>query len=343
MDATLERIEIFSTSSNIVISRAEIEEEKDTAGVPVNQVRTDTATSVTSSVTASARKAPSIASTVNTPQSKQKDTEADVPNPVTPNVRRTVTNEGIEFVTKMPVIHKESETQVIKSQETTAQTHDDENLFNLGTMPASDDTELQNMDNSLVRLNREVLESTGILPQIHGNHDGDVEKSVIPAHNPGTARSSYKDIVSGDTAPIQAVENSKEPNDEFVPITKGIQLDTITDNKSAESKKSENTNSYALLDFEDVDDDDVEQNRNDNQDASTDDEEKSTDLLFQPNATMVTGSKQRFLQKLHDMARTPTPTTDKGKEQSKVTEPQKTKKKQEPLPAILKIPDKKAS
>ena len=74
----------------------------------------------------------------------------------------------MDIVTKMPAAYKETETLAVMSQESTQVTKD-ENLFNLGTMQASDDTEIQNLDTSTVGLNRTVIDLTGTPSQIHGN------------------------------------------------------------------------------------------------------------------------------------------------------------------------------
>ena len=124
MDATLERIENFSSSSNLKIPRA-----KDTDRVPVHQVRADTATSVASSVTVSARKAPSITST----ETKQKESRQDTPTPVTPNVRKTMlVNENMEFVTKTPAVQKETETKAVMPHESPTQAHKDKKSIQSG-------------------------------------------------------------------------------------------------------------------------------------------------------------------------------------------------------------------
>ena len=83
----------------------------------------------------------------------------------------------------------------------------------------------------------------------------------------------------------------------------------------------------------------ISENQKEDNDTTTDDE-KSTDLLFPPSDKLAQGSKKKFLQKLHDnIARTPIPGKDTHPTQN-VTTKKKTKK-QEPIPEILQIPDKK--
>ena len=126
----------------------------------------------------------------------------------------------------------------------------------------------------------------------------------------------------------------KPTSDDFVPIKGGFKADIITDNKSAGSKKSESTNSFALLNFDDVEDEDIPKNETEDQDTATDDNEKSLDLLFPPIGTSAVGSKKKFLQKLHDnIARTPT--TEKEKSPNLDDSTKKKKKKQEPIPEIF--------
>ena len=201
MKTTLERIEMFSTSSNLKIPRV-VEREMDEA--PVNQIRADTAVSVASSVTASAKKAPSTTSSANAPQGKGKESGTEIPNPVTPIVRKNVVNKNTDIVTKVSAPYKEMGTPVVMSQESTQVTKAD-NMFNLGTMPASDDTELQNLDTSTVGLNRTVIDLTGTTSKIHGNEQG-----IKGIPEKGVMATS-----------IEVNDNAqKTATDDFVPITR---------------------------------------------------------------------------------------------------------------------------
>ena len=107
---------------------------------------------------------------------------------------------------------------------------------------------------------------------------------------------------------------------------------------SAGSKKSENTNSFALLDFDDANNEEKVQGDNT---QSIDDEEKSLNLPFPPvtDPKPTAGSKKTFLQTLHDnIGRTPT----KDEENKRaLAAAEKKKKKKEPIPEIFMIPDKR--
>ena len=203
-------------------------------------------------------------------------------------------------------------------------------------MPASDDTEIQKLDTSAVGPNLSVIDLTGTPSQLHGNERRVVEDFANTGEIKGNSYTTYKDSVRRDAANQHMDKGLMQPTDGFVLIKKGIRVDPNTnDNKSAGSKKSENTNSFALLDFDDVDDN-ITQKAKDNHDTSTDDNEKLLDLLFPPIEKSARGSKQKFLQKLHDnIARSPTP--NKNTETTHNLDTKKKKKKQKPIPEILKI------
>ena len=235
---------------------------------------------------------------------------------------------------------KETDTEAVMSQEST-QVNKDGNLFNLGTMPASDDTEIHNQDTSTVGLNRAVIDLTGTPSQIHGNKQSDMGKPENPVKVTGNTYSTYKEKIVGDMVIEEKGKGLKITSDDFLPIKKGIKVDSITDFKSAGSKKSENTNSFALPDFDNVDDEDTKKEGTEDQDKSTDDEEILLDLLFSPTRKPTVGSKKNFLQILHNnIGRNPT--KEENKERSCATDnAAKKKKKQEPIPEILKVPDKR--
>ena len=118
-------------------------------------------------------------------------------------------------------------------------------------------------------------------------------------------------------------------------------MPTASDAKSAGSKKSENTNSFALLDLDDNKEEEVEQGKEDDG-KTTDDEEKSIDLLYPPTPKLGKGTKKSILQLLHNnLSRTPTKEDQKDKPKATVETGQEKSKKTEPIPEILKIPDKK--
>ena len=87
MDEVLERIAQYSAASNLTLLCTT---ETGTEVAPVNQVQADTATSVASSITISARKASSTTSLANTLQSRKKESRTDVPKPVALNVMKKV-------------------------------------------------------------------------------------------------------------------------------------------------------------------------------------------------------------------------------------------------------------
>ena len=126
MDDTLERIATYSAASNIKLSRPQMNVE-----APVKQVQTDMEASVASSVTASAKKVPSLSS-VQTPQSRKTDSEVQDPNPVTPNPARNNVKDALPVMTTRPIDSTKHPTPVNSAND----------LFNLGTMPESNDTEL---------------------------------------------------------------------------------------------------------------------------------------------------------------------------------------------------------
>ena len=349
MDETLERITQYSVASNLMPSQTTA---TGMEVAPVNQVQAGIATSVASSVTVSARKASSTTSSVNTPQSKAKTKGTIIPNPVTPTVSKKIINENlenvnlenvnVEDVTKMPPASKVTEVGAVMSQEST-QVNTDGNLFDLGTMPASDDTEIHKQDIASMGLNRTVIDLTGTPSHTHGNEQrGTLGNSGESEGVTGNIYSSYKEKLVGETVLEEKDKRSKTTSDDFVPVKDGIKVDNLIDTKSAGSKKSENTNSFALLDMEDAEDEDNRKENTEDHDKSTDDDEKSMDLLFPPSTKPTAGSKKNFLQLLHNnIGRTPAKEHERGSSGAKNDVEKKKTTKKEPIPEILKIPDKR--
>ena len=105
------------------------------------------------------------------------------------------------------------------SHESPTQVNRDGNLFNLGMMPASDDTEIQKLDTSAVGLNRTVLDLTGTPSHIHGNEQRDMEEFGNTGGITGNTYSTYKEKVAGGAVIDQTDKDTKIISKELKPIT----------------------------------------------------------------------------------------------------------------------------
>ena len=217
MDATLEQMEMFRTLSNIVILPI-TEEDKDRA--PVNQVHVDTAACVASLVTVSARKALSMISSTYRPQSRKKESGMESPNPVTPNVMKRVAHENVKSVTKIPPANKMTGAGQIMSQEST-QVDREGNLFDLGTMPESDDTKIIPIqDTPTAETNEKAIALIEPPTKVHGNDGVNPGKTAAVT---GNTSPSYKAILQGgqDTERNEEDRDIKTVKDTFVTVKEG--------------------------------------------------------------------------------------------------------------------------
>ena len=290
MDGTIERIATYSAASNIKLSRPTM-----TAEAPVQQVQTDMAASVASSVTASVKKASSLLS-VQTPQSLKKDSKTQEPNPVTPNLAKNIVKRAPPVIT----------TGLMDTTQYPSQVNGASDLFNLGIMPESDDMELPLKD-----VGEQV---TGKNPISKDPTVIDLTMTDTPADLPADLdswMSGHNELLKGTGNP--ANHSTKDNQDVmdldgFMTVMDGAKpRSTTTDNTHTVSKNSEN--SFAILEFEgELDEDNQGNNKMLSSNKLIDEDGKSLDLLApaaKPRKEPTTNARRKVFETLRNMAPSP--------------------------------------